>query len=226
MDTLRLEIVPAGDDAGGGFALEVWVDDVEMTGSAAGLGMDPYDLLVPTNRLVPERVPRTVPLARCGCGVYGCAETDVEITRTPSSVRWRWLKQKPGRDLSEFDRTQYVEEVMRVAADHSWETRERTAGRLVLVGLHRTPLGHELQPDWVGSWRDDELLRVCLRHLDRHQVFVDFAWDGRSPEELATAVLDELTTKSPSAWSASWHPIRQGEAPPSMAAPAWGTARS
>ena len=199
----------------------MWVNGLELTECAAGLGMDPYDVLVPANRLVPEDLPRTIPVARCGCGVYGCAETDVEITRTPTSVRWLWLKAKPGRNLSEFDLAQYVEEVTRVAADHSWETPERTAGRLVLVGLDRTELGFELRLDWVGNWRDNDVFRVCLRHLDRYQIFVDFVWAGRSPEELAASVLDELTTKEPMGWSASWHAISPRGAPPSIAGPAW-----
>jgi hypothetical protein len=80
VDTLRLEVSPASDDSGGGFQVEVFVNDVEMTSAGAGLGMDPYDVLIPENRLIASDSPRTTPIARCGCGVYGCGSTDVTIS--------------------------------------------------------------------------------------------------------------------------------------------------
>jgi hypothetical protein len=49
----------------------MFVNGVEMTAAGAGLGMDPYDLLVPDNRLIATYEPRVVPIARCECGVYG-----------------------------------------------------------------------------------------------------------------------------------------------------------
>jgi hypothetical protein len=66
-------------DAGGGFQVQVFVNGAEMTSAWAGLGMDPYDLLVPSNRLVATVEPRTAGIARCSCGVYGCGSTDVTI---------------------------------------------------------------------------------------------------------------------------------------------------
>ena len=50
IDALCLAVAPAGDDAGGGFQVQVFVNDAEMTSVGAGLGMGPYDLLIPTNR--------------------------------------------------------------------------------------------------------------------------------------------------------------------------------
>lgn len=44
--------------------------------------MDPYDVLIPENRVVAAEDPKTIPEARCECGVYGCGSTDVRITRT------------------------------------------------------------------------------------------------------------------------------------------------
>lgn len=69
MDKLRLGLAQVGRE----FALEVYVNDVEMTEAGAGLGMDPHDLLLPTNQLIAVPEPRTVPIARCECGTYGTA---------------------------------------------------------------------------------------------------------------------------------------------------------
>lgn len=39
----------------------VYVNDVEMTSAGAGLGMDPYDVIIPANLLVASPEPHTVP---------------------------------------------------------------------------------------------------------------------------------------------------------------------
>jgi hypothetical protein len=90
VDTLRLAIAEAGSDAGGGFQVLIYVNDVEMTAIGAGLGMDPYDVLVPENRFVTGDEPHTIPVARCTCGAYGCGMTDATITRDGDRVRWDW----------------------------------------------------------------------------------------------------------------------------------------
>jgi hypothetical protein len=163
-DLLRLEVTPASGDAGGGFQLQIYVNEVEMTSAGAGLGMDPYDVLVPTNRLVAASQPRTVPIARCTCGVYGCGSTDVTITREGDRVHWDWSIEVPMNRGASFAASQYDLEVTRVAADHSWETAERTAGRLALTDMDRERLlTYGLRPSWVANnRRDHELFRIAL----------------------------------------------------------------
>lgn len=73
----------------------MFVDDVEVTALGAGLGMDPFDLFVPRNRLIAADEPRRVPIARCTCGDYGCGATDVVIARDGDRVHWEWHEQKP-----------------------------------------------------------------------------------------------------------------------------------
>ena len=46
------------------FQVLVYLNDVEMTSAGAGLGMDPYHVIIPTNRLVASCEPRTTPIAR------------------------------------------------------------------------------------------------------------------------------------------------------------------
>lgn len=126
IDILRLAVTPETAPGGEGFQVEVYVNEIEMTSAGAGLGMDPFDLLIPVNRLAGEG---TIPIARCDCGVYGCGVTDVTITREGEWVHWDWLVETPMDRGVSFAAAQYDAEVARMAADHTWETPERTAAR-------------------------------------------------------------------------------------------------
>lgn len=223
VDSLRLEVTPASGEAGGGFQVQVCVNEVEMTSAGAGLGMDPYDVLIPTNRLVAASQPLTVPIARCECGVYGCGSTDVTITRDGDLVHWDWSIEVPMNRGVSFAAAQYDVEVARVAADHSWETPERTAGRLVLANLnHERLLTHGLKPRWVANHhRDHTRFRIALQLQDDYQIFVDFPWRGRAPGELAREVCTTLVLP-PHGWRATWHPIKPTlTKPPEIAGLSW-----
>ncbi|MEV4626818.1 hypothetical protein AB0J90_11085 [Micromonospora sp. NPDC049523] len=227
VDSLRLEVTSAAAAAGGGFQVRVYVDEVEMTSAGAGLGMDPYEILVPTNRLVATSEARTIPIARCTCGVYGCGSTDVTIVRDGDLVHWDWSIEVPMLRGVSFTATQYDAEVARVASDHSWETPERTAGRLVLTRVDRDRLRtHGLELSWVANdHRDQELFRVALGIDGDYQVFVDFPWHGRTPETLAGEVCATLALP-PKKWRASWHAIDPAlSRPPAIAGPSWRPAR-
>jgi hypothetical protein len=223
IDVLRLAVAPADNAAGGGFQIQVYVNDAEMTSAGAGLGMDPYDLLIPTNRLLATPGPHTIPIARCGCGVYGCGSTDVTITGDGGLVHWDWLIEVPMNRGVSFATAQYDAEVERVAGDHSWETAERTAGRLVLTHVNRTALrAYGLAVTWVANdHRDPEQFRVALRLGDDYQIFLDTPWHDSSPEELAVRVCETLA-RGPSTWRASWHAVRPTILrPPAIARRSW-----
>ena len=86
-----------------------------MTRIGAGMGMDPRDVVVPTNKLVATAQPNTAPVARCDCGHYDCGSTDVEITRRGGQVYWDW-QQATSIDRSVvFDAVQYDREIARIA---------------------------------------------------------------------------------------------------------------
>jgi hypothetical protein len=226
VDSLRLEVT-APAEAGGVFEVLVFVNGVEMTSRGAGLGMDPYDILVPSNRLLAAPETRTVPIARCECGEYGCGSTDVTITRDGDVVHWEWLIEAPmGRGVS-FAAAQYDAEVARVAADHSWETPERTAGRLVLTNMDRDLLlNHGLRPMWAAnSYRDHGVFRVSLQLGSDYQIFVHTPWRNRSPEELADEVCATLA-RPPRKWRATWHAMKPTLAgPPTIAGWSWRRAQ-
>lgn len=187
-DVLRLEIAPEDMD---GFQVLVYVGDVEITSAGAGIGMDPYALLIPDNRLVATWELTTIPIARCECGELGCGRTDVTIVRNSDKIRWGWSHDRPMRREAVFDPEQYDREIARAASDFSWETPVRTAGRLVLTGVDRVALAEKgLRIDWVANdYRDPEVFRVCLRDRRDRQSFVDTLWQGRTPEALAQEVI-------------------------------------
>jgi len=111
----------------------------------------------------------------------------------------------------------------RVAGDHSWETAERTAGRLVLACLDgEALLGHGLAVTWVANnHRDPRLFRLALQMAGDYQIFVDTPWRGRGPEQLADDVCETLA-RGPGKWRASWHPITPTlTGPPAIARRSW-----
>lgn len=127
-DSLRLEVVEV-DESVGGFELQVFVNGVEMTEIAAGMSMDPNDVLVPTNKLIATPTPHEAPIARCGCGVYGCGTTDGVIVRDGDLVHWDWKHEVPMDRSVTFHAADYDAEMARLTSAYSWETPERTAGR-------------------------------------------------------------------------------------------------
>ncbi|MEQ7127647.1 hypothetical protein ABN034_24430 [Actinopolymorpha sp. B11F2] len=91
---------------------------MEMTSKGAGMGMGPFDVLIPHNRLVATPDPRRLPIARCECGEYGCASTDVDIVREGEVVHWDWLIDVPMRHGVTSKAPQYDAEVARIGSDH------------------------------------------------------------------------------------------------------------
>lgn len=222
VDTLRLAITPVGADAGGGFQLRIYVNAVEVTEKGAGLGMDPYDVLVPVNRFVARNKPQVVPVARCGCGEYGCGMTDATIIRDGDRVRWEWEAEVPMSRPVLFEADAYDREVTRAAEDHSWETPERTAGRLILSSIAPDELPSGLRFDWVANdRRDSTRFQVCLQVPTEYQILIDFDCDDRSPESLASEVRRVLTTEPPARWRAAWHSMKRTHAPPAIAGAGW-----
>jgi len=188
MDRLRLAITELPPDAGRGWQVEIHVNGVEVTSAGAGLGMDPYDVLVPTNRFAAATEPVTIPAARCTCGEYGCGSTDVTIVRDGDVVRWDWQGEVPMDRRLTFAADAYRHEVDRIAADHGWETPDRTAGRLVLESVDPARLPEGIELHWVAAdWADPRSFQVSLMDRGR-QLILGFDWADRTPAELAAEI--------------------------------------
>lgn len=230
MDVLRLAVTRAEpvedhqvpDD----FEVQIYVNGREMTATGAGMGMDPYDILIPDNRLLVRSEPHTTPVARCGCGTYGCGSTDVTITREASVVHWDWLIEVPMDRRATFSAAAYDREVARAGADTSWETPERTAGRLILTSIDNTLLARiGLRVGWLQTnCNDRSQYRIALQN-ETHQVFVDIPWRGRNAKDLAAEAVSIVAGPTKD-WPASWHSMRAGGGPPAMASPSWAREHS
>jgi hypothetical protein len=221
--SLRLEVVPAPADVSG-FQLLVHVDEVEVTSLGAGLGMSPFKVLIPVNRLVATHEPQVVPIARCDCGEYGCGMTDVRIVRDGDVVRWDWLEQVPLDHGVSFPAAQYDAEVARIGADRSWERPEDTIARLVLEQTDRAVLADAgLRLSWSGRDHRDPAWFVVslLTEPVSHQVFLRFRREG-TPEEVAAEAIRTLRRPPPTWQRATYNPVTRGtDGPPPMAGPDW-----
>lgn len=228
--TIRFD-VRAAHESVGGHELLVYVNDVEMTRIGAGMGMDPFEILIPINRLIATPDPAQVPIARCECGTYGCGSTDVTIVRDGDAVHWEWLYEVPVDYGFTFHAEQYDAEVARIGADRSWERPEDTTARLVLEQIDRTHLDrYGLTVSWAAKdYANPDSFQVALftgnDDYDSaeagYQVFLRFPRHGRSPAQVAAEVVEELQ-RAPREWRATWHAIKPGvDQPPPMAGPRW-----
>jgi hypothetical protein len=203
--------------------VQVFVNGAEMTARGAGLGMDPYQVFVPDNRLVAGPEPHRTPIARCACGTYGCRVTDVTITARPGEVTWEWHRDVPMRRPARFAPAAYAAALERLVADRSWETPDRVAGRLVLSGADRPLLaGSGLDLLFVDDGRSvPGHFSAVLDHAGTHQVVVAVPWEGRGPDEVAADLVAVLAAP-PARWKARWRPLSaEGTTPPAIAGPEW-----
>lgn len=233
VDRIRFEVSMKNAEWGGPELL-VYVNEAEATVRGAGLGMDPIDLIAPHNRLVATEEHREVPIAKCGCGAYGCGSTDVRLVRVDDVVHWEWLYDRPFDTGALFPAAHYDDEVARLVADRSWERRIDSIRRTIAHHLdHGVLARHGLRLYWVSD-RDrpttetvDGLTVALLstRGHDHPQIFVRFS-DLRDldVDAIAKQVIDELA-KDPSEWEATHLAHGQG-ARPRLAGPRWRPRRS
>ncbi|WP_427887551.1 hypothetical protein ACQHIV_31830 [Kribbella sp. GL6] len=198
-DTLRLEIV----DGELGPEVLVRINNLNIAEPLDGMGMHPFDLLVPCNRLA--ELSRVV-VGRCGCGEPGCGSTEAQISRTDGVVHWDWFGDAPLDHGVSFDATRYHAEVGRL----NWQPPP------IDNGLDLTPAGLELT--WAGAdYRDPQKFLVALNAKDeRFQIFLRFPIDIDSDDVRRTL------RRPPRTWRATYSSLvvgRRGR--PSMAGWRW-----
>lgn len=209
VDRLRLVVACTVDEDlawdNGTYSVEVFVNDVELTSRGAGLGMDPYDLLVPECRLHAGPRPRQVPFARCSCGDFGCDSTKVVISREGDLVRWDWVGHRPLDRPVTFRLAEYEAEIVRAETDHSWEPRDRAAGRLILDRAAGRGMPHGVALEgFSNNWDDDTTFLVTLLIEDVGQVVGAFPWNNHDPGALADEVISTLVERPMVEWTARY----------------------
>jgi hypothetical protein len=223
MQTLRLTIVPARES--NDHQVRPVVDDEDLIGRRWPdmVGLDPDAILLDLERLLGTGgARRPVTIARCSCGEVGCGSQELEIARQEGSVVWRL-----GGETLRFDAPAYDAEVRRAAADTSWETADRTAGRLVREEVTRRKLDARLRKagmrfEWASGRVQPHVLTASLQLTgDREEhVLVHVPWREQEPPAVIAASLVALLARPPAEWQAEIWLQRSAPLPP-MAGPGW-----
>lgn len=167
------------------------------------MGMDPDDLLS-YRHLSARDEPHEATVVRCGCGVVGCGSASVRISGQRGRVIWDDWQGDPGEPPAEtliFDRDQYMKAVKHAIEDHSWETSDRTAARILAsIVDHSTLAENNLEYQWASGRIRHATLTVSLGGPDGcHQILVHLNWKEQSADEIAREAARLLKT-DPSQW--------------------------
>lgn len=179
-------------------------------------GFDPAAILGADAPLVPDDAGQRVAVYRCSCGEAGCGVIAPYIVASPDRTRISWVDFRDyvgvftgplapesadyeggPWDLPDlhFDRTQYLSEVRRAAADRTWETSRRRTARLLEEKLR--PVLPTL--DWVSpAWRA-EGVEISLS-LPAGQQLLRLTSTASTPAEAATDMATQLLTTPPTTW--------------------------
>jgi hypothetical protein len=191
------------------------------------MGLDPDDILIVPCPLIGEAEARLVTVVRCNCGVLGCGRVEVEIRRSLNRVVWECAEYTdvghPTR--LEFAAQAYDAEIQRALKDHSWETPDRTAARLLGSIVDRDILARsQLTFLWASGRIHPGVLSVALMLKSERgpgQILVHVMWSGQTPDEIARECA-EILKQPPETWPlVDWHPQHSGPQPPPFDGPGW-----
>jgi hypothetical protein len=184
------------------------------------LGIDPPDFfashaLLKSGKLV---------VARCSCGEVGCGSATVQTLRGKNTFTWFNFSINTGliKPLV-FSRPQYDLAVETAMNDHSWETIERTAERLISELDFSKLKKYKLKFNWASGSLDKEYISITFNFRSRYQVVVKIPWNHKVLNDVITNVITELN-KPPKEWSDVTYyplPLKQNLSSPGIAGPGW-----
>jgi hypothetical protein len=192
--------------------------------SSGLIGLDPDDLLTDPCPLRAENSPRPVIIGRCSCGIVGCGSVEVEIRRDHDHVMWMSM------DSSQqvcFLAAQYDAEVNRALQDHSWETPERKAARLIFQAVDRGALALR---GFVFSWasgrcREGMMTAALVLAPGPYQVLINVPWKGENIESIVCQ-LRIILGQPPEMWpNVECNPQVRGLGLPPITGPGWMRSR-
>lgn len=189
-------------------------------------GFDPGKMLGRPSPLIPDDTGRRVALYRCSCGEAGCGVIAPCIVASPDRKRISWVDFRdyvgvfigptaPGSagydgkpwDLPDlhFEYAQYVAEVRRAMADHSWETPRRRLARL--LEQHLKPMDLVLPPglslNWVSPAWEAEGVVLSFEHTAGRagQQLLHLTSKRADPAQAAEDITEQLLSTSPDDWT-------------------------
>ena len=230
MGELRLEVrVQENDDRTRSATIVMLVDGRDLLEEAwGGLPRDPDDL-GDDPILLPRPEPHVVAGQMCGCGDLGCGSLRFRIHANGDEVLWDQFHDGgdplggyesvdepgfiPDFVLTElcFDRAKYVDEVLRQAADRSWEWPERTTARLVREWCNENP--DLIDGGWIVQWAAPWVSRwegtrgvvgpgitVTLGHSDGRVISLGFDGPTTEPERSRDRIVAIIEAGDGTTW--------------------------
>jgi len=185
--TLRIQIALSVDT--NDHEVKLLVDGNDVFRRLQGMGLDPDDCALPA-ALMPAATPRTTIIGRCDCGVRGCGDIDVRISLEEERIVWELA----GEQFC-FVAADYIAELERAGSDLSWETPDRSAGRLVRCGIEqvRTQLAdHGLTFHWASGRVQAGSFTASIESAQESQILIHIPWTDESPEQIAAQLLVRL----------------------------------
>jgi len=209
LNTIAFRVVPSPDTNDHEVRILVDGNDFIKQHWPGMMGMDPDDVLS-YRELLPRDEAHEVTVVRCGCGVVECGSVGVEIFVKGNFVLWDSWQRHKGRPPAEtlvFSRSEYMKAVKDAVEDHSWETPDRTAAR-ILASLveHRALALNNLKYQWAsGRIRKSTLAISLALQPSEAQIIVYFPWNEQTPDEIAHEAANLLKT-DPNEWpDAVWY---------------------
>ncbi len=212
-----------------GHQLRILVNGVDLIErvdrSAAGydpemamLGMDPIAFFKQTTL----EAGGGLIIARCNCGDEGCSSIAVVVHTSLTEVSWSL--RPDGTEVVRFGRDQYISAIGKARNDHSWETLERTAERLIaeLEWARLAPLGITLCHVYARGSKDSLSVTFWLESQGRYQLVCSLAWNHLRPNAAVDAARRQLLEIEPARWSeVVYYPQAHPLPRPALAGPGW-----
>jgi len=145
---------------------EDWLGEDQM-------GMDPPDLF----RQFSECNTGRLLVGRCECGVVGCGDVFVYVTRYEKYVGWQVSDAQSFR----FDRIDYDETIARLLGDDSWEDLNRRVERLIKKQFFGTTIDDGLDFNWASARIKANVIHLSYAK-DAEQRLLEINWDGETEE--------------------------------------------
>jgi hypothetical protein len=223
LNTISFQVVPSPDT--NDHEVKIFVDGQDFIARhwPDMMGMDPDEVLSSYHALLPRNNPHDATVVRCGCGIIGCGSASVRISGDTDHVIWEvWQgdRHKPPTRILVFDRSQYMQAVKDAVEDHSWETPDRTAARILSSIVDHSALKtNNLKYEWASGRIREATLTISLRGPQGYQqILLHVPWDKQSPEQIAREAA-HLLKSDPNQWS---DVVWQGEkSNPPFSGPAW-----
>ena len=197
-------------------------DDTNLIDQFANglMGLDPEDLLIEPCVLRADSSPHAALIGRCSCGIVGCGSVEVSIQKDGDLIIWTAIDSS--RNI-QFKAAQYEAEVERALHDHSWETPERTAGRLISQAVDKASLARRgFEFSWASGRCTSGMMTVSLMlRPGTYQILVRLPWNGEDIDSIVSQ-FKRILSQPPETWpNVRWNPQAKGLGPPPIVGPGW-----